>query len=123
MVFRKCGQILCHWALVYPRTEGLVFDLVAFGRFLGGIHDPQHEVDHDRDQQQNGQCRGPEPVVEAGLPTHPDRLRSPVIGSKCVYQRGDRDASEAEGGDLGGLVAEVEHADGEGADNDGEVKP
>ena len=96
---------------------------MALGRILGGIHDPQDEVDHHGDQQQDGQRRGPEPVVEAGLATHPDRLRSPMIGPKCIYERGDRDAGEAEGGDLGGLVAKVEHADGEGADNDGEVQP
>jgi hypothetical protein len=96
---------------------------VAPGRILGGIHDPQNEVDHHSDQQQDGQSRRSEPVVKAGLAAHPDRLRSPMIGPKCIYEGGNRDAGEAKRRDLGSLVAKVEHADGEGTDNDGEVQP
>lgn len=66
--------------LIYLGLIGFVVDSVTLGRLLGGIHNPQHEVDHHRDQQQDGQRRGPEPVVEAGLTPHPDGLRSPVIG-------------------------------------------
>lgn len=46
-----------------------------------------------------------------------------MVGPQRVEQGEDGHACEEEGGDLGGAVAEVEHAHGQGADDDGEVQP
>lgn len=53
-------------------------------RFLGPfprvIGNPQHKVDHHRQEQHNGQQRRPEPVVKARLAPHSYALRPPVVG-------------------------------------------
>lgn len=46
-----------------------------------------------------------------------------MIRYERVYHRGHRDAREQEGRDKGRAVTEVEHADGQSAQNDGEVEP
>lgn len=88
-----------------------------------GRGDPQPEVDDDGSQQQQGQDGRPNTIVEPGLAPDADRFRSPVVRPQRIQEREDGDASEQEGGYLGGFVAEVEHAHGEGADDDGEVEP
>lgn len=90
---------------------------------LAGLHDPQHKVHNHRGQQQYRQCRRPEPVVEASLSPYSDRFRTPVICPQRIQKCAHSNAREAEGGDLGGAVAKVEHAHGEGTDDDGEVQP
>lgn len=90
---------------------------------LARLHDPQHKVDDHRGQQQHRQRRGPEPVVEARLAPDSDRSRTPVVRPQRVQERAHSNAREAEGGDLGGAVAKVEHAHGEGTDDNGEVQP
>lgn len=90
---------------------------------LGTIGDPQHEVDDDGQQQNDGQDRGAEAVVEPGLPPHPYRPRPPVVREQGVHHGEHGDAGEEEGRDEGDAVAKVEHADGEGAEDDGEVEP
>ena len=90
---------------------------------LGVIRDPQHKVHHHRQQQHDGQERRAEPVVEAGLAPDPYALGPPVVRHEGVYHGRHGDAREEEGGDEGGPVAKVQHADGERAEDDGEVEP
>lgn len=90
---------------------------------LARLDDPQHEVHNHGGQQQHRQRRGAESIVEPSLPSDSDRLGSPVVRPKRIQKRADSNAREAEGGDLGGTVTEVEHAHGEGAHDNGEVEP
>lgn len=46
-----------------------------------------------------------------------------MVRHECVQQREDGHAGEEECGDEGGAVAKVEHAQREGAEDDGEVEP
>lgn len=46
-----------------------------------------------------------------------------MIRHERIHHRQHGDACEEEGGDEGDAVAEIEHADGEGAKDDGEVEP
>jgi len=87
------------------------------------IRNPQHEINHHRKQQNNRQHRRAKAIVEAGLAAEANALRAPVIGEEGVEHCGHSDDSEQEGADEGGAVAEVQHADGERAENDGEVEP
>jgi len=84
---------------------------------------PQHKIHHHSRQQRNSQHRRSEPIIKASLPSHPYALRSPVKRYQCVEHRRKRDESEEAGGDLAYAVAEVEQADGEAAEHDGEVEP
>lgn len=88
-----------------------------------GVGNAQAKVDHHRDQQQQRQHRRPDAVVEPGLAALANRFRAPVVCPQRVEQGEHGHGGEEEGGDLGGLVAEVEHAHGQGADDDGEVQP
>lgn len=90
---------------------------------LARLDDPQHKVYHDCSQQQHGQRGWAKPIVKASLSPDPDRTRTPMIRSECIYERANGDAGETEGGDLGGTVSKVKHAHGEGANDDGEVEP
>ena len=86
-------------------------------------HDPQHKVDDDGAEQGNGQDGGSEAVVEAALAALADALGAPVEGHQCVGHGGHGNEGEEAGGDLANLVAKVEQADGEAAEDDGEVEP
>lgn len=90
---------------------------------LGTVRDPQHEVDDDGQQEDDGEHGGPETVIKPCLPPHSYRLRSPVVRHQRIDHGQHGHAGEEEGRDEGGPVAEVEHADGEGAEDDGEVEP
>jgi hypothetical protein len=74
---------------------------------------PQHKVDNNRQQQRNSQHRGSKAIIKATLPSHADALRAPVESDKRVEARAD----------LADAVAEVEEADGQAAQDDGEVEP
>lgn len=87
------------------------------------VHDAKDKVDNDGQQQDNGQDRGAEAVVKAGLATHAYRLGAPVVGRERVNHGEHGDAGEEKGGDEGDTVAKVEHANGQGANDDGEVEP
>lgn len=84
---------------------------------------PEDKVDNDGQQQDDGQEGRTKAVVEAGLSTHSDGFRTPVIGDQSIYHRKHRNAREKKGADERGAVTEVEHADGEGTEDDGEVEP
>lgn len=90
---------------------------------LGGVHDAQYKVDDDGEEQDNGQHRGAEAVVEAGLAADAYRLGAPVVGDEGVDHGEHGDAGEEKGRDEGDAVAKVEHANGQGANDDGEVEP
>ena len=89
----------------------------------GRVRDPEDKVDDDGEEQDDGEEGGTEAVIEAGLTAHPYRLGPPVVRYEGVDHGGHGDAGEEEGRDEGGPVAKVEHADGEGAEDDGEVEP
>jgi len=84
---------------------------------------PQHEIHHDRGQQRHRQHRRPEAIVEATLAPHADALGAPVEGHEGVQHGGQGDEGEEARGDLADAVAEVEQADGQTAEDDGEVEP
>lgn len=84
---------------------------------------PQHEIHNHCHRQRNRQHRRAEPVIEPTLPSHPYALRTPVECDQGVdhgHQSYDR---EEAGGDLTHAVAEVQQADGQTAEDDGEVEP
>jgi len=83
--------------------------------FLLTISDPQDEVHHYCEQENNGQECGTKAVVEARLTPHPYRLRSPVIRRQRIYHCGHRDAGKKEGRNKRWSVSEVQHPNGEGA--------
>lgn len=90
---------------------------------LGLIHNPQDKVDNDGQQEDNGQESWTESVVKSGLPPHSYRLGSPVVCDQGVDHGQHGHAGEEKGGDEGHSVAKVEHANGQGAKDDGEVEP
>jgi len=87
------------------------------------ILNPQHKVHDHRNDQDNSQERRAKLIVETLLATPPDRLCAPVVGEECIAHCEQGYGGEEEGGDEGGLVTKVEHADCEGAEDDGEVHP
>ncbi len=91
--------------------------------FLVRVHDAEDKVDNDSQQKDNGQDRGAEAVIKASLAPHAYRLGTPVVGDEGVDHGEHGDAGEEKGGDEGDPVAKVEHANGQGADDDGEVEP
>lgn len=46
-----------------------------------------------------------------------------MVRHQCIYHGQHSDTSEEECRDEGDSITEVQHADGEGAENDGEVEP
>jgi hypothetical protein len=91
--------------------------------FLVLAHNPQHEVhDHGR-KQGNREDRGAKAIVKAALATLPYALSAPVEGDEGVGHSGHGNEGEEAGGDLADLVAKVQQADGEAAQDDGEVQP
>jgi len=85
--------------------------------------EPQHKVNNDSKQQRNSQHGRAKAIVEAALPSHADALRPPVESDERVDHCGQRDEGEQAGADLADAVAEVEQADGQAAEDDGEVEP
>lgn len=90
---------------------------------LRRVRDAEDEVHHHSQEQDDGQEGWAEAVVEAGLAADPDRLRTPVVREQGVQHRGHGHHGEQEGRDEGGPVTEVQHADGQGAEDDREVEP
>lgn len=84
---------------------------------------PQYEVDDDGRQQSNRQHRRTEAVIEATLAALPDTLGAPVEGDEGVQHGRHGDKREETGANLADLVTKVEEADGEAAQDDGEVEP
>lgn len=90
---------------------------------LRRVRDPQDKVDRHGKQQDDSQEGRTEPVIEARLSSHSYRLCPPMVCYESVYHGCHGDAREQERRDEGGPVAEVEHADGQRAQDDGEIEP
>jgi hypothetical protein len=84
---------------------------------------PQNKVDNNRQQQRNSQHCGTKAIIKAALASHADALRAPVESDKSVDHGRQRDEREEAGADLADAVTEVEQADGQAAEDDGEVEP
>lgn len=89
----------------------------------GLVGDSEDKVDNDGQEQDNGQNSRTETVVEAGLSPHSYRLSSPVVCHQGVQHGQHGDAGEEERRNEGDAVTEVEHTNGQGAKDDGEVEP
>lgn len=87
------------------------------------VDDPEDKVDYHRQQKHDGQHGRPEAVVEAGLTSLPYTLGSPMIRRQGIYHGNHGDTGKQEGGDEGGPVTKIQHADGQGAEDNGEVEP
>lgn len=87
------------------------------------LHHSQNEVDNNCCQQCQSQDCWSKSVVESTLSSHPDALCSPVEGHECVQHCCERNECEEGGADLTNAVTEVEEADGQTAEDDGEVEP
>lgn len=90
---------------------------------LGVVQDAQNKVDHDSQQENNGQDGRAETIVETSLSPHSYGLCSPVICDQRVDHGQHGDSSEQERRDEGDTVTKVEHANGQGANNDSKVEP
>ena len=97
--------------------------LLAPSLFLVLANNPQDEVHNDRAKQGDCQHGGAESVVETALASLPYALRAPVEGNEGIGHGGHGNEGEQAGADLADLVAEVEQANGETAQDDSEVQP
>ena len=84
---------------------------------------PQHKIHHHSSQKRNRQHRRPEPIIEPALAPHANTLGAPMERDQRVYHGGHGDEGEQPGGNLADAVAEVEKADGQPAQDHGEVQP
>jgi hypothetical protein len=84
---------------------------------------PQHEINQDSQEQYQSEQRRAQLVIEAGLAPVADRLRPPVVREQRVAHGKHRDDGEEERRDGRDLVPEVQHADSERPEDDGEVQP
>jgi hypothetical protein len=84
---------------------------------------PQHKVDNDGRKQGNSQDCRTKPVIETTLSPHPYTPCAPVESEQRVYHGHHGNEGEEAGGDFSDLVAEVQEADCEAAEDDGEVEP
>lgn len=82
---------------------------------------PQHEIHHNSRQQSNSQNRRPKPIIETTLAPHTNTLGAPMVRHERIHHRGHCDESEETGRYLADAVAEVQEADGQAAEDDGEV--
>ena len=89
----------------------------------GSARQPQHEIDNDGRQQEEGQDGRAKAIIEALLAPHPDAASPPMELVERVEHGAHGDDGEDGGADLADLVAEVEKADGQAAEDDGEVEP
>lgn len=83
----------------------------------------QHKVDNDGGKQGNGQDGRTQPVIEATLAPKSYAPCAPVEGEEGVDHSHHGNEGEEAGGNLANLVAEVEQANREAAEDDGEVEP
>ena len=90
---------------------------------LGLVGNSEDEVDDDGQEKDDGQNSRAETVIETGLSLHSYRLGSPVVGYECVDHGTHSDAGEEKRRDKGDSVTEIEHTNGKGAQDDGEVEP
>jgi hypothetical protein len=107
--------------LLAPRTFQPLIPVPTL--LLRRIRYAQRKVNNNSQQQDDGEeCRA-KAIIEAGLAAHPNGFRPPVVREQRVHHGGHGDNREQEGGDEGRPVAEVQHPDGQRAEDDGEVQP
>lgn len=85
--------------------------------FLRPVRIPQNKVNSHRNEDDDREDSRAELIIEPSLAPQPDGLRSPVEGDQRVDHGEDGREREEEGGDEGGPVTEVQHADGQRADD------
>jgi hypothetical protein len=90
---------------------------------LRRIRDPEHEVDNNRQEKDDREESRSKSIIEPGLAPQSNRFRTPMICEQCIHHRSHCDNCEEEGRDEGRPIAEVQHANCEGAEDDGEVEP
>ncbi len=83
----------------------------------------KNEIYHNRCQQGQRQHGGSDSVIETALASDPDTLCSPVEGGQRIYHGRHGDKCEQPSRYAADLVAKVEEADGQTAQDDGEVEP
>lgn len=84
---------------------------------------PQHEVDNNSGEQRQRKDSRTEPIIETTLAPHPYALRAPVEREKGVDHCHHSDSCEQASTDLADPVTEVEKANGQSAEDNGEVQP
>ncbi|RFU29679.1 hypothetical protein B7463_g6672, partial [Scytalidium lignicola] len=77
---------------------------------------------YGQQQDDSQKCR-PKPVIKPSLSPQSDGFRSPMVREERIDHGDHGNEGEEEGGDEGWTVTEVQHANGEGAEDDGEVEP
>lgn len=85
--------------------------------------DAQDKINNDGGQQGEGEDAGAVAIVEAALAALADALGAPVEGDEGVDHGAHGDGGEEGGRDAADGVAEVEQADRQAAQDDGEVEP
>ena len=90
---------------------------------LGLINNPQHKVDNNGQEEYDGQESRAEAVIETSLASHSNGFGPPMVCGEGIYHGEHGDSGEEKGGDEGDAVTKVEHANGEGTEDDGEVQP
>lgn len=84
---------------------------------------PQHEIDNHSSQQSHSQDARSESIIESTLSSLPYTLRPPVESDQRIYHRSHGDEGEEAGRDATNGVTEVKEADGQTAEDDGEIEP
>jgi len=84
---------------------------------------PQHEIDNNSGEQRQRKDSRTEPVIETTLAPHPYALRAPMEREQGVDHGHHSDGSKQASTDLADPVTEVEKANGQSSEDDGEVQP
>jgi hypothetical protein len=84
---------------------------------------PENEVDNNSREQRDCQNRGTKSVIEATLSAHPNTPRAPVECEQRINHSHHSNKGEEPSANLSNSVTEVEKADCEAAEDDGEVEP
>ena len=99
-------------------------DLVLLSTLLlRGICNSENEVDDNSKEEDNSEKSRTISIIEASLPSHPDRPRTPVICDQGIDHGSHCNDCEEEGRYEGRSVAKVEHANGKSSEDDCEVQP
>jgi hypothetical protein len=91
--------------------------------FLIPNRQPQHKINNNRRKQRNRQNRRPQPIIKAPLTPHPYTPCAPMESKQSVHHRHHGHDRKQPSADFTNVVAEVQEADGQAAEDDGEVEP
>lgn len=84
---------------------------------------PQNKVDHNSREQRNGQNGRTKSVIKATLASETNTPRAPMESEQGIHHGHHGNEGKQAGGDFTNLVAEVEEADCQTAEDDGEIEP